>query len=356
MKLIDSSFNSLLAVIIPIFNGERYIEEMLESIIHQTFQDWTLWIVDDNSTDGTFSILQNYAYKDNRIKPVKRSREPKGAQTCRNLGLELSEGSKYVIFFDADDIVAPYCFEQRVSYMESHPNLDFSIFPARTFREVVDNNCKMYYGVKIFDEDDLCTFFSGSVPYVVWNNIYLRSSLIRVGLQWDEKILSLQDTDFNVQGILRGMNYEYAVNTKVDYYYRVLQKNTVSEGAKSRQHQESHLYLLTKILCNLSPEMKRKYKYSLELFIIEFARRFALNSCNDLFIRMLKEPWVKKHFLFRVRLLAFYRLLRMIIKLGYNYNSRKPLLVVFPEKYHTIIHRERQFSNACEYCYNQCQE
>lgn len=323
----------LLSVIIPTFNCEKYVGEMIESIINQTYKNWKLIVVDDGSTDNTYKILVKFAEIDNRITVLNRDRAPKGGQTCRNLGFENSKGSKYVIFFDADDVVAPYCLSQRVKYMEDNPRLDFSIFPARTFSEKIENNKGTYYGYKIFQENDLVTFFTSATPFVVWNNIYKRDSLELKGINWDEKVLSLQDSDFNIQNILKGMVYEYAKDSRIDYYYRVMQTGTVCKQINTQRHQESHLYLLNKILDSLDINQKHEYYIAINSYILRFTRRFASFKCDDLFRELLDNSYFINNKWFKVRLRLFYRL--KCICPNWKYEQ-----IVFP-KVSSVVRRKR---------------
>ena len=337
-----------LAVVMPVFNGEAYLAEMLDSVMAQTYSDWQLIVVDDGSTDATLPILEDYSKKDDRIKVVSRPRPPKGAQTCRNTGLELTEGAEYVIFFDADDVVAPYCFEQRVKYMKKNPELDFAIFPARTFSEHISNNRDTYYGVKFLEEDDLCSFFWGKVPFVVWNNIYRRSSIVRQQLFWDERLLSRQDADFNIQAILKGLKYKYAESARIDYYYRMSASSSISKDIKSMRHQESHLYLLLKILDSLSEGQKSSYRMPLNNYVIEFTRFFVLNKSWQLFSQLLQHPWVKGQKGYTFRLKLFFVLLGYVVKSGHSHYSDVPTRLLFPSIYKALKSRRAKYVATVE--------
>ena len=160
---------------------------MLDSIIVQTYRNWVAYCIDDRSTDNTAQVIKEYSNKDSRIVYFERNREPKGAQTCRNIGFELSSMAKYVIWFDSDDIIAPYCLEQRVCFMEDNPDIDFGVFKAKSFYESIDEmDCQALFGFPHDNHDDLKRFLSRNLPFVVWNNIYRRSALLRVRLTWDE--------------------------------------------------------------------------------------------------------------------------------------------------------------------------
>ena len=230
----------------PVFNHPVELKEMLDSILANTYQDWELLAIDDGSEQETLSVLGQYAERDERIRFIRRERLPKGAQTCRNIGLEQAEG-EYIIFFDSDDYVAPYCLEQRVEGLDTHPEYDFMVFRSglyvdgRFHDEAVDH-C---FGYPIY-ADDLAAFCQRTLPYIVWNNIYRREALLRVGILWDETLLSLQDGDFNLQSLLAGLRYGYA-QTPPDYGYRIAGNvGSISKRRATTAHLESHLYSVEK--------------------------------------------------------------------------------------------------------------
>ncbi|WP_170467429.1 glycosyltransferase family 2 protein [Ruegeria arenilitoris] len=90
------------SIIIPARNMERYVEETLQSVCHQTMQDFEVLCVDDGSIDGTREILDRFADCDARFVPV--NGPAKGVSAARNLGLSLAQG-KYILFLDADDLL-----------------------------------------------------------------------------------------------------------------------------------------------------------------------------------------------------------------------------------------------------------
>lgn len=104
-------------VLMPVFNGEKYIQEAIDSVLRQSFQDFELLIVDDGSTDNTLALIRNY--KDKRIRL-----ETRGHDFIGNLneGLRLARG-KYVARMDADDIMHTERLQVQVRLMEKHPEL-----------------------------------------------------------------------------------------------------------------------------------------------------------------------------------------------------------------------------------------
>lgn len=101
----------MISVIIPMFNLALYIGDMIESLLNQTYKDFELLLVDDGSSDGTAEIAEAYAERDSRISVVRRKHS--GASEARNEGVLLSKG-EYILFFDGDDIVAPYTLEHMI--------------------------------------------------------------------------------------------------------------------------------------------------------------------------------------------------------------------------------------------------
>ena len=79
----------LVSIIIPTFNRAHLIGETLDSILAQTYTHWECLITDDGSTDNSIEIIQEYVTKDTRFKLFTRpANRPKGANACRNIGLE----------------------------------------------------------------------------------------------------------------------------------------------------------------------------------------------------------------------------------------------------------------------------
>lgn len=104
-----------ISIIVPVYNGEKYLERCLESIINQTFKNWELILIDDGSTDSTNIICDEYAEREDRIRVIHKVNE--GVSLARNLGLEIADG-EYITFVDADDWIDSDFFEEVVKEIE----------------------------------------------------------------------------------------------------------------------------------------------------------------------------------------------------------------------------------------------
>ena len=111
---------SLVNVLMPVCNAERYIAEAVESILAQTFSDFEFIIVDDGSTDGSAGILGRYGKQDTRIRLI--SRPNTGIVGALNDGLSQA-GGKYVARMDADDRCRPDRLALQVEYLETHSEI-----------------------------------------------------------------------------------------------------------------------------------------------------------------------------------------------------------------------------------------
>ena len=138
---------SMVSVITPAYNAEKYIAESIESILNQTFGDFELIIIDDCSTDKTYDIISEYAKKDSRIIALKNEKNL-GIAGNRNKGISLARG-KYVVWQDADDISVPTRIEKQFDFMESHPEVGI----VGGFLEFFEDK-KGMTGIRKYSDDD----------------------------------------------------------------------------------------------------------------------------------------------------------------------------------------------------------
>ena len=109
--------DSLVSIIVPVYNSEKYVERCILSILNQTYSIIELILINDGSTDSSLNILDEYSRKDNRIILVNKENE--GVSASRNLGIEIATG-KYLMFIDNDDFVEPSYVETYVSEIEKY--------------------------------------------------------------------------------------------------------------------------------------------------------------------------------------------------------------------------------------------
>ena len=112
------------SVLMPVYNGERFLKVSIDSILSQTFRDFEFIIADDGSTDGSQKIIEDYKQKDTRIIAL-RNKHNIGTSRTLNKGLSIAKG-KYIVRMDADDWSYPDRIERQCDYMQKHPKVGVS--------------------------------------------------------------------------------------------------------------------------------------------------------------------------------------------------------------------------------------
>lgn len=112
----------LVSVIMPVYNAGDFLPLAIDSILSQTYKNFELIIVDDASTDNSWTIIRAFQKRNPKKITSIRLKENlnAGGDTCANIGLAIAQG-KYIARMDADDISNPLRLEKQVAYLESHP-------------------------------------------------------------------------------------------------------------------------------------------------------------------------------------------------------------------------------------------
>lgn len=150
-----------------VYNTKEYLREAVDSILHQTFDDFELIIIDDASNDGSAQILDDY--KDKRVKVVHNSVNI-GAAGSSNIGLKMASG-KYIARIDSDDISLPNRLEKQYQYMEEKPELAVLGSWTKVFG---DQNCIWIYPSS--NEEIRSSFLFN--PCLVHSTIMMRKSVL----------------------------------------------------------------------------------------------------------------------------------------------------------------------------------
>jgi glycosyltransferase involved in cell wall biosynthesis len=110
----------IVSVVMSVFNGERYLDEAIESILSQSFSDFEFIAIDDGSTDGSGTLLEFYQKKDSRLRVYHQ--DNRGLVESLNRGCGLAQG-EYLARMDADDIAVPDRLSWQVSFLQQNPEI-----------------------------------------------------------------------------------------------------------------------------------------------------------------------------------------------------------------------------------------
>lgn len=155
----------LVSVIIPVYKVERYIAETIESVLSQTYQNFEIIIVDDESPDQSIEICRKFS--DRRIKIIQQKN--RGLAGARNTGIRQSQG-QYIALLDSDDLWLPEKLERHLNHLKSRPEVGVS-FCRSVFIDENGNPLEIYQMPKLTDIDAHYIFCrnpigNGSVPVI----------------------------------------------------------------------------------------------------------------------------------------------------------------------------------------------
>lgn len=118
----NKMYTPLVTVAIPFYNAEKYLSDAIQSVINQSYQRWTLYLIDDGGKDSSLRICQEAAAKDSRIIVVSDGKN-KGLAARLNESVMLAKGDYYARM-DADDIMDCDRISRQVEYLQTHPEVD----------------------------------------------------------------------------------------------------------------------------------------------------------------------------------------------------------------------------------------
>jgi len=230
------SLKPLLSVVMPVYNGQLYIEQAVESVLQQTMNDFELIIVDDASTDDTFSLINSY--HDNRIK-IYSNKNNLGNYPSRNLGMRNAVG-KYIAVMDADDICVNYRFEKQIQFLDANSEIGIAGSAVRfsTGGDMFSSSNTDFLKILFFQENNI------SHPSLMFR----KEMFEKHQLQYDEYYRYSADYDL----LVRAFGYFYVTCMKeVLLIYRVHPRQISSEHKNSqwnyanqiRIHQLHHLHI-----------------------------------------------------------------------------------------------------------------
>ncbi|WP_290476107.1 MULTISPECIES: glycosyltransferase family 2 protein [unclassified Leeuwenhoekiella] len=220
----------LVSIIIPTYNRSHLINETLESVLAQTYKNWECIVVDDGSIDDTEEVVKNYIEKDSRFKFYNRpSNRPKGANTCRNYGFELSKGA-YIQWLDSDDLISEKKLEAQVSLLEESVNCCVAIckwdyFTSVSCLEDLKEEKRSVYS-SFFKIEDFLEQLSRSGGFLPPHVYLIPRKVVSDAGNWLEYLKINQDGEFFSRIFIRINGVLFSENAKG--YYRLAGDSNVS--------------------------------------------------------------------------------------------------------------------------------
>lgn len=264
---------TLISVIIPVYNVEEYLRECVDSVLKQTYKNLEIILVDDGSTDSSGKICDEYAEKDSRITVIHKKNE--GPSKTRNTGLENANG-KYIYFLDSDDYITEDAIETLVLTAESN-QADLVFFDAFSFSDdgsdvkqgyTIKGTYEAKSGYEILAELHKNKDYHCSVVlYFAKQELYAENNI-----SFLESAYCSEDMLFTYQVYCSAKK---AVQCKKTMYHRRYRPNSIVTSQKSERHFRS---------CRDVFEKVRDYSEAIgktgDYLATEYTVRCAFNALN----------------------------------------------------------------------------
>lgn len=216
--------NLKISVIIPVYNGEKYIEQCIQQLQEQDKEiDCEFLFINDGSTDYTLDIICKYAQNDSRIKHI--SQENSGVSAARNRGLSNAIG-EWIVFVDVDDVIDPqYLYDINLE-ISHNPSASMLVYA----RHYINKDSRIIDTSKFTKKDLICSLLTEKpiselgtdfLLFAVWSKAYKRDFLTTNHIKFVEKLKWAEDLIFQC------LAFQYANEIKFIYrgYYRYVQNS-----------------------------------------------------------------------------------------------------------------------------------
>lgn len=211
--------NHLISIIVPIHNSESKLEKCINSLLNQTYTNIEIILVDDGSTDNSYSICKEYEKLDSRI--ISLHQKNSGVSCARNIGVHMCNGD-YIGFVDSDDYIESTMYEKVLTLMESTKSMigvcNYS-YEDDNFNCIADYNCNnMTFDSNHFPKYMIDYF---SINGFIWNKLYKRELIINTKgqLEFSNNIKMLEDNLFNYEIYHKNQKFLCVYTNEKLYHY-----------------------------------------------------------------------------------------------------------------------------------------
>ncbi len=219
----------IVSIVLPSYNGARYIEESMDSVLRQTFPDWELILVNDGSTDRTRDIMEAYAAKDGRIRVIHNDPNQRLPRSL-NIGFRQARG-KYLTWTSDDNRYLPRAIEVMVQALDADPAAPM----VSAEMECIDESGAVTGGYPVYED------------HLIWAEdlvgacfMYRREALVKVG-EYDPAKVYVEDYDYWLR--LRVAMGEIKRVPDLLYQYRRHGESLTATKVKEIRRQNARLHL-----------------------------------------------------------------------------------------------------------------
>lgn len=274
------------SIVMPVYNSSNVLCDTINCILHQTYTNFELIIVDDGSIDSTLQLISDMTQEDQRVKIIKQAHL--GAGIARNNGMKEATG-KYILFLDSDDLFLPNMLEVLVNTAETYES-DIVTFEFASFRDNPSNYVSapcLYDGLenRLYSSLELKNNIFQKTIAAAWNKFFRRSYLKDCGLEF-QNLPFFNDEYFSRMALIQSDRILYIKDKLL--FYRLNSPNNI-HSAKDGS------LLFSSVIDALYDTMEKKNLLSTftESFSIYFAdviyRALSRAGTKELFVPIFTE-------------------------------------------------------------------
>lgn len=225
----------MISIIVPVYNVASFLDQCIQSIVSQSYQDFECILVDDGSSDGSEKICDKWALKDVRIKVLHQTNQ--GVSVARNRGIEEAQ-SEYIAFIDSDDWVESTYLEDMVIPM-CNQNVDLVV--SGLIHRFKDGAIKSFYGHQElieFNDKFVKEFVDLNKKYLLFGpvvKLYKSAIIKKYSIRFPLEYSYGEDLIFNYHYL--SYTHSLYVTDRVNYNYRILGTGTLSTKKRPNQFQ-----------------------------------------------------------------------------------------------------------------------
>lgn len=273
-----------IAIVIPIYNGSNYIEEMMASILNQkTKFSYQIILVDDGSTDSTLIKLKNYQAINPNVFVIQQ--ENRGAGAARNQGIKIAS-SEYLYFCDSDDYILPNIFEVGLTNIKKM-NLDMYLFSGKSFFDENYNDydfCPIYIRpthTNISGENFLLSSEKEKKYFVIPTMYIIKKSLLEKNNLYFPEGIIYEDNYFTTVALLQA---EKVSSTDEIFYMRRIRDNSVMTSRKIEVSIRSYDILINSFSKYACSEKKSLINVNIldNIFLVYISEYYSLTKKNQI--------------------------------------------------------------------------
>lgn len=231
------SYKGKFSLIIPVFNTGEKIKTMLSSISNQTYKNYEVIIIDNNSTDNSIEIVRDF--EDDLSSVLFLSEAKQGSGAARNLGIEHASAD-WIIFLDADDYIESNYLEEFAKILNNNVEIaicgfDWIDFNTGENRITVNNK-------GLAKENPYATIQIGQFPSYhayLWNKCFKKSIIEKYKINFHEELIVCQDLPFVVEYFTKIKSVELIYKVLYHYY---IHEESASHSKSSKEFREKDLF------------------------------------------------------------------------------------------------------------------